>query len=51
MDTFSPLVKSATIGAIFSLAATYGWDTRQVDVNNGFLNDDLSERVNMVQHE
>lgn len=51
METFSAVVKSATIRGIFSLATTYRWHIRHVDVNNIFLNGDLSERVYMVQPE
>ena len=45
--TFSPVVKAPTIRVLFSLAVAFGQDIQQVDVNNAFLNGDLSEDVFM----
>ena len=42
-ETYSSVVKASTIGIIFTLAITYGWDIQQIDVNNFFLNGDLQE--------
>jgi hypothetical protein len=36
-DTFSPVVKAATVRIILSLAVSRGWSLRQVDVSNAFL--------------
>jgi hypothetical protein len=36
-DTFSPVVKSATICVVLSLAVSRGWKLRQLDVKNTFL--------------
>ena len=48
-ETFSPVVKAPTIRVLFSLAGTFGWKIQQVDVNNTFLNGDLTETVFMTQ--
>ncbi|GJV74485.1 ribonuclease H-like domain-containing protein [Tanacetum coccineum] len=46
-DTFSPVVKSATIRTVLSLALSQNWHIHQFDVKNSFLNGDLSETVYM----
>jgi hypothetical protein len=48
-DTFSPVVKSATVRLVLSLAVSHGWSLRQVDVSNAFLHGFLSEDVYMQQ--
>lgn len=37
------------VKVILSLDVTFGWDIKQVDVNNAFLNGELSEIVYMAQ--
>nr|GEX55724.1 ribonuclease H-like domain-containing protein [Tanacetum cinerariifolium] len=46
-DTFSPVVKPATIRIVFSLALAQNWHVHQLDVKNAFHNGDLTETVYM----
>ena len=41
-ETFSPVIKAATIRIILTMAVSNDWLLRQVDINNAFLNDDLT---------
>nr|GEY92693.1 ribonuclease H-like domain-containing protein [Tanacetum cinerariifolium] len=48
-ETFSPVVKPATIRTVLSLVVSRKWPIHQLDVKNAFLNGDLSETIYMHQ--
>lgn len=49
IQTFSLVVKPATVRLVLSLAVSRGWDLHQIDISNAFLDGDLTESANMEQ--
>ncbi|KAJ9565370.1 hypothetical protein OSB04_001336 [Centaurea solstitialis] len=48
-DTFSPVVKPATIRTVLSISISRNWPIHQLDVKNAFLHGDLTKTVYMRQ--
>ncbi len=46
-ETFSPIVKAATVRLVLSIAAEHKWSFLQLDVSNAFLHGSLKEQVFM----
>ena len=48
-ETFSLLVKATTLRVVLTLALSYGWKLKQIDINIAFLNGILQESIYMTQ--
>jgi histone deacetylase 1/2 len=46
-ETFSPVVKPATVRLVLSLVVSTGWHLRQIDMSNAFLHGFLDETTYM----
>ncbi|XP_010412906.1 PREDICTED: uncharacterized protein LOC104699278 [Camelina sativa] len=49
LETYSPVVRTATVRAVLHFATTMNWEIKQMDVKNAFLHGDLTETVYMKQ--
>ena len=47
LETYSPVVRTATVRGVLHLATIMQWDIKQMDVQNAFLHGDLTETVYM----
>jgi hypothetical protein len=48
-ETYCPIIKTTTIRTVLSIAVSFGWCLRQVDIQNAFLHGFLDEQVFMIQ--
>lgn len=48
-ETYSPVVRTATVRLVLHTATVMRWDIKQMDVANAFLHGDLTETVYMKQ--
>ena len=49
LETYSHVVRTATVRMILHITVVERWDIKQLDVKNAFLHGDLSEAVYMRQ--
>lgn len=51
LGTFSPVVKSSIVRVVLSIVVIQDWKVRQIDMNNVFLNCELTDDVYMTKPE
>jgi hypothetical protein len=49
METFSPVIKPATVRLVLSIVVSRSWDIHQIDISNAFLHGNLDESAYMQQ--
>ena len=49
LETYSPVIRTATVRIVLHLAVIKRWEIKQLDVKNAFLHGDLTETVYMKQ--
>ena len=49
LETYSPVVRSATVRTVLHIATVMRWNIKQMDAKNAFLHGDLAETVYMRQ--
>jgi hypothetical protein len=47
METFSPIIKLATVHLVLSIAVSHSWDIHQINISNAFLHGTLDESTYM----
>ncbi len=48
-ETFSPVIKPATVRVLFTLVVQFQWPMQQLDISNAFLHGHLQEEIFMDQ--
>lgn len=50
LETYSPVVRTATVRSVLHVATIMDCEIKQMDVKNIFLHDDLTDTLHMTQH-